>query len=204
MNESQATKMNGSIITYTGKRFFPLDPNPDDVDPIDIAHATSMQCRYTGHTKWFYPVSTHSILMHDEMVRRGESEDVCLWTLAHDWDETYLLDLAAPLKYHSDGFGTRFKQAAAKIEEAIAERFNMKLPVPPQVKELDLQIRAVEMDTLFLAVEKEDWGEILPISIPDWSPIEAKYEMLWRMKSYGLVERDRNGNFQTAREYALA
>ena len=39
--------------TFTGKRFFPMDPDPDEVDVLDVAHSLAMQCRYNGHTRKF-------------------------------------------------------------------------------------------------------------------------------------------------------
>jgi 5'-deoxynucleotidase YfbR-like HD superfamily hydrolase len=54
------------IQTYSGKRFFPLDPRPEDVCIEDIAHALSLLCRWTGHVKEFYcPTLDHKILTSD-------------------------------------------------------------------------------------------------------------------------------------------
>ena len=39
------------ILTATGRRF-PLDaPRPEDVDPLDLAHALGNLCRFGGHTR---------------------------------------------------------------------------------------------------------------------------------------------------------
>jgi len=35
--------------TYTGKRFYPLDPKPELIYLRDIAHALALQCRFGGH-----------------------------------------------------------------------------------------------------------------------------------------------------------
>ncbi len=54
------------IQTYTGKKFYPLNPRSEDINLIDIAHALSMQCRFTGHTKRFYcPHPEHRVLTDD-------------------------------------------------------------------------------------------------------------------------------------------
>ena len=34
------------VSTYTGKQFFPLDPQQDQVDIEDIAHGLAYQCRF--------------------------------------------------------------------------------------------------------------------------------------------------------------
>lgn len=51
--------------TYTGRRFYPLDPRPDEIDPEDIAHALSLLCRYGGHVDRFYSVAEHCVLMSE-------------------------------------------------------------------------------------------------------------------------------------------
>jgi hypothetical protein len=56
----------GWMQTYTGRAFWPLDPNVDDVDPVDIAHALAHLCRYGGHTKRFYcPTPEQRVLTAD-------------------------------------------------------------------------------------------------------------------------------------------
>jgi hypothetical protein len=144
------------------------------------------------------------VLIHDWLFSEGEPADVCLWGLAHDWSEAYLVDLAAPIKHHTDGFGDRFLSVEAEIERAIAKRFDLELPIPSQVKAIDLQIRETEMAELLPPVEREDWGEGLPITIPEWGPVEGKMQMIWRMETYGIVERDSKGNYRATKEYVMA
>ncbi len=42
-----------SICTVSGREFKPFSPDPAAVHLGDIAHATAMKCRYTGHTRVF-------------------------------------------------------------------------------------------------------------------------------------------------------
>lgn len=52
--------------TYTGRLFWPLDPDPDEVEPLDIAHALGMICRYGGHADRFYcPTPEQRVLTAD-------------------------------------------------------------------------------------------------------------------------------------------
>ncbi len=51
------------IQTFTGKKFFPLTPDPELICIEDIAHSLSMQCRYNGHSKQFYSVAQHSVIL---------------------------------------------------------------------------------------------------------------------------------------------
>jgi len=200
---------NGRIITFTGGSFYPLEPRAEDIDPIDIAHALSQQCRYTGHTKFFYSVATHCCIIHDwlednilwgiesENGKVLDKHDTLLWSLVHDADETYLFDLAAPIKHHPDGFGDRFVEAAQAILVCVAERFDLSLPEPAIVKKIDVQLRETEMECLFPPfVERNHWGDPLPVTIHDWPPVRGEYEYLLRLSKLGIVERN-TGWFQT-------
>jgi hypothetical protein len=42
------------IQTYSGKKFWPLDPRPEEIFVEDIVHALSVLCRYGGHCTSFY------------------------------------------------------------------------------------------------------------------------------------------------------
>ncbi|PIV87005.1 phosphohydrolase, partial [Candidatus Kaiserbacteria bacterium CG17_big_fil_post_rev_8_21_14_2_50_51_7] len=45
------------IQTYTGKVFDLAEPKEEMVDIVDIAHALSQMCRFTGHSDKPYSVS---------------------------------------------------------------------------------------------------------------------------------------------------
>lgn len=175
----------GMFITFTGKRFAPLEPDVELIDPFDIAHALSNLCRYTGHTRFFYSVAQHSVLMHDYAVLQGYSQRTCCELLMHDAPETYLLDLAAPLKHHPNGFGNAFIEAEDRIERAIAKRFNLSYPHNPIIKKIDLSIRETEMNRLMHpGVERHHWDDPLPVRIEYWDSFRAEAEMLKRMRLY--------------------
>lgn len=79
--------------TYTGRRLFPMDPSPADVDIIDIAHALSMQCRYNGHVRRFMSVAEHCVLISENVPAQD-----ALWGLLHDATEAYVGDMIRPLR----------------------------------------------------------------------------------------------------------
>ena len=85
------------MITYTGKRFWPLDPRADEVCFADIGAALSMTCRYGGHTRRFYSVAEHSTLLARYFLERGEGGRA-RYALAHDMPEAYTGDIIRPLK----------------------------------------------------------------------------------------------------------
>lgn len=117
------------IQTYTNKHFYPFDPNPDDICIEDIAHSLSLQCRFTGHSKVFYSVAQHSVLVSEL------SGPHVLWGLLHDASEAYLTDVARPVK-HSAAFAT-YRYAESIIMKAICKRFELPEAMPPIVHEAD-------------------------------------------------------------------
>src|SRR4051812_43149736 len=91
LKDISVVKGDGRIITHTGKWFNVLDPNPDEVDIEDIAHALALQCRFTGHTDEFYSVAQHSVLVANHC-----PSEYGIYGLLHDGSEAYLSDIARP------------------------------------------------------------------------------------------------------------
>ena len=81
------------VLTRSGKRFYLLDPRPEDVCIEDIASALAKQCRYNGHCEGFYSVAEHSVLVSLLAPPR-----LALEALLHDAAEAYIGDIVAPLK----------------------------------------------------------------------------------------------------------
>jgi len=86
------------IATYTGGRFYPLDPRPEDVCIADIAHSLSQICRFNGQTLQFYSVAQHSVLVSKLLGQGGPSPIHEFMGLKHDAAEAYLCDLVRPIK----------------------------------------------------------------------------------------------------------
>ena len=59
------------ITTVTGKHFYPLNPDQQNIDIEDIAHALSLICRANGHFRHFYSVAQHSLACAEEAAARG-------------------------------------------------------------------------------------------------------------------------------------
>src|SRR6185503_4607277 len=107
-----------SIVTYTGKRVWPTDIKPKDIDPLDIAHALGNLCRYNGHVKEYYSVGQHSCLVHDY---GPEDPDIRKQLILHDATEAYVGDMVAPLK-HLDDFEF-YRELEDEIHIHVCDRF---------------------------------------------------------------------------------
>lgn len=168
----------GNIITYTGKRVSPMDMTPDDVDPLDIAHALSNLCRYNGHVSHFYSVAQHSVLVAQ---RFDEGSYLRRWAILHDAPETYLGDLVAPLKYTDDY--SFYREAEERLMTVIAYKFGLDPWEPPEIKAVDLKLRGAEMRDL----KNYDCGEeTYSFRIRPWLPQYAKDKFIQEMRKAGI------------------
>ena len=105
------------IQTYTGKQFWPIDPRACEITIEDIAHALSLQCRFSGHCREFYSVAQHSCLVSSYCI----DEDAG-WGLLHDAAEAYLVDLPRPIKRFSS-LGVEYRKAEERVMAAVNEAF---------------------------------------------------------------------------------
>lgn len=171
------------IQTYSGRRFNPTNPNPDAIVIQDIAHALSMQCRFTGHTKKFYSVAQHSVY-----VSHICNEEDALWGLMHDASEAYLVDVPRPLK--RSGKFQAYLDFEAQMQEAICKRFGLPIQEPPSVKKADTKLLATEARDLMSPLHS-DWVNRttpLPFVIEAWEPQKAKNMFMQRF--YELIGAD--------------
>ncbi len=141
------TQVDSYIETFTGKKFYFLDPTQDSIDIIDIAHSLSMQCRFTGHTTKFYSIAEHSI-----MVSRLCPDEFKLWGLLHDASEAYLTDVASPVKPHL----INYKLMEKVIMEPICKKFGISKYMPDEVHVADME--ALRIEAYWLMKSKgNDW-----------------------------------------------
>lgn len=183
------------MFTYTGAKFWPLDPRPEEMPIETIAYALSKQCRYAGHVTRFFSVAEHSIwitvayLLRNaqwtafsfesikdvssavECAKRhvratdpgGQEIITALWCLLHDAPETWLQDRIRPLK----DLDLKYRSAEAKVEGVVAIRFDLPLPIPAEVHELDHRI--VLDEVLWLIATEEECTEVFgAVDMIDW------------------------------------
>jgi hypothetical protein len=172
------------IETYTGRAFWPLAPTMDALSVIDIAHALSNQCRYSGHVQFFYSVAQHCCLLATWMGKHGGSALDCLQILMHDAPEAYLVDIPRPVKQYMP----QYRVWDHAINDVIREWLGWKdLPMLPIQDELDSRIIVDERAQLMDKARRNDWGhrlEPLGIEITPWSPHEAEKQFLMQYAAY--------------------
>src|SRR6266496_2381942 len=172
-------KLEGLIETYTGRTINPLDPDPGSIFIDDIAHSLANQCRFTGHTRNFYSVAQHCVLVADVV----QDETLKLTALLHDASEAYLSDIARPVKM-MPRFGDLYREYEEGLEQAIAKHFSLEWPWPKEIKEADnILLRAEQINLMFgiFRHEAPEYGK----KIIAWPPTEANAQFMWAYKRYG-------------------
>jgi len=172
------------IQTFSGKRFTPTNPNPEAIVIQDIAHALSMQCRFSGHVKKFYSVAQHSVL-----VSYLCNQEDALWGLLHDATEAYLVDIPRPLK--RSGKFDAYLEFEKNMQTAVCQRFGLEDKEPLSVKKADLLLLATEARDLMSPL-REDWIYLvrpLPMKIESLHPEDAK--LLFLNRFYDLIEESK-------------
>lgn len=139
--EIVADKERGNWIqTYTGIKMFVMDPRPEEISIHDIAHSLSNQCRFTGHSREFYSIAQHSVLVSELL-----PAELKLVGLLHDASEAYLTDVARPVKE----FLSNYKDIEDKLMQAIAQKFSFDWPSSQELKDADNAALIAEQLYLF-------------------------------------------------------
>lgn len=174
------------IRTYTGRKFYPMDPQPDAIDIKDIAHALSLVCRGNGHVNRFFSVAQHCINCAMEAEARGCSQRVILACLIHDASEAYMSDVPRPFK--------QFLREYLAQEERLLEVVYGKFLGTPLTEEEQKIIKQIDDDMLYfdlreLLNEPQDKPEPeihieLSYGFTPFDEVEQKYMELyekWRV-----------------------
>ncbi len=124
--------MDACITTYTGKQFYPGDPDQNLINILDIAHALALTCRFAGHCRTFYSVAEHTKRLCDIV-------PIELKPLAvmHDAAEAYLLDVPSPLK------DTVFKDYR-KVEQNLCSLIFQKFDILPVTEGMLAELKKAE------------------------------------------------------------
>lgn len=145
-------------------------PDLSGVTIHDIAWTLARICRYGGHLRLgvdFYSVAQHSVI-----VSRLVPPELALTGLLHDAAEAVLGDMIRPIKILLPDY----QALEAKWEAAIAARWRLAFPFPPEIKRADLVALATERrDLLDPVADDSFWGAIKPMPgrIDPLSPLGA-------------------------------
>jgi uncharacterized protein len=113
------------FTTFTGLKFYPLDPRPEEIRIADIAHALSMLCRYGGHCREFYSVAQHSLHVCEWVQENFPGlRELALQALIHDASEAYIGDMVRPLKLSMPAY----RQVESRLEKVVYEA--LRVPAP--------------------------------------------------------------------------
>jgi len=159
----------------------PFDPDPAQLDAGDIARALGNLCRFGGHSRVFYSVAQHCVIVSHVVEERGGDVEDAFAGLMHDAGEAYLGDMPHPLK-HRSALGAAFRDAEGRLEEAIRDRFGIKADVP-EIKAVDRALLATERRAF--SAEIWHWPELkdvepLDLELTPWSPDRAADEFARR------------------------
>jgi uncharacterized protein len=163
--------------TWSGARFWPLDPHPRDFHLGDIAHHLSMTCRYGGAVQRFYSVAEHSVLVSLFVAPEYAKE-----ALLHDASEAYVGDLIRPLKHQPEL--KAFRDAEDRIYPMVMAAFNVTSTPESRaaISEVDNRIVVDETQALMRSPEKyaDPVGRALGATIRALDPQAAKSLFLSR------------------------
>lgn len=173
--------MNGEpwIETATGGRFYIENP---EFKLADIAHALGHLCRFGGHSKQFYSVAEHSVLVAQITMDFNLGDP--FEALMHDAHEAYLCDLPKPWK----DVLPEYRQLEARIAAPLRTWARLPVELSPGVKRADqlaLHIEAMQL----MQSKAEGWAgdpEIIaeakdmPYKIRCFSPTFAKSQFWHR------------------------
>ena len=190
--------MESWLHTFSGQRDDPLNPDPKTIEVVDIAHALAMTPRFSGHLREYYSVAQHCVECSNfleqtapTLVSIGLRAQVALEGLIHDASEFVICDIPSPIKPAFLVQGRPYKDAEAKILNAV--RTKLELPEPAEhilaaVKYADVAMLKVEADTFLHGTSAWDWGppeiiwELTPLN---WREAKAawlaRYEELMRL-----------------------
>lgn len=187
------------ITTNSRTRFYPLDPQLEDIHIEDIASALSKTSRFGGHYDAdFYSVGQHSVLVasvvNEEYMREYEAGRVSrelmrqasLKALLHDASEAYYADLPRPLK-QENAYLAGYRQLESVCQDLIYTRFQCagNLLGYSTIKAADVEVLNAEACQIFTPALPWAGAYRAWIKIEPWPPEMAKDIFLLRFEMYG-------------------
>lgn len=173
-----------AIRTRSGRFVDLCDPTPSSICILDVAHALSNICRFTGHTSQFYSVAEHAYHASYLVPREHAFE-----ALMHDATEAYLGDVSSPLK----ALLPEYRLLEDRMQVAVSERFKLPDVMSPAVKVADREMLLVEQR--WAMGSHETWAQLKDVpmravKLNFWSPMQAMVEFLKRATDVAPLEAE--------------
>ena len=146
--------MKPTILTVSSQSFNFIDPASNVIRVTDIAHALAHVCRFAGHTREFYSVAQHSVLV--SLIVPPED---ALAALFHDATEAYIGDVSSPLKQLLPDY----QAIEARLHADIFAKLGIPAELPASVKRADRILLATEQRDL-IAPHDEEWSQLAGIA----------------------------------------
>lgn len=169
------------IHTFSGHQFWPMEARGTIVVE-DIAHALSMECRYSGHCERFYSVAEHSVRVAEILRQRGAPRPLIFAGLLHDASEAYLKDIPRPLKVRSEFAG--YRAAEERLQARIYATFGLDDQrdwFEASVKRADRAVYGYEVRRLFSTIPTDQLMDLPPDLVEfqeglmvGWRPADAE------------------------------
>lgn len=186
-------------LTASGIKMYYLQPTVEMISLNDICHSLSNLCRFTGATSQFYSVAQHSLLVGKLVKEALEKEgapytaeffDQVLAALLHEGAETYMNDLATPLKR---AIGGDYREIEQGILRKVFEHCTIDWDYyNGTVKEADNI--ALQIERYYFIPDHPDWPKVTPAEMiyskPSFKdPITAGKELKCAIR-YCIKQRD--------------
>jgi hypothetical protein len=175
----------------TGRRFYVLDPEPEDIHIEDVSGSLGKICRFNGHPRVPYYVGQHCTLGSYVVEKETGNLLFALAFLLHDAGESYLGDMTRPLKGMPEL--EAYRSAENKLNRTIEKRFELPSGILDSklIKEVDNRMLFTEKRDLLVSLQ---WGHSIPpydfkIKPWGWRKTQRKYleryhELCLRLDGY--------------------
>lgn len=172
-----------TILTASGHYFDFRAPEASRFGILDIAHALSNLCRFTGHTARFYSVAEHCVHA-SRIVPPADA----FAALMHDAAEAFLGDVSRPLK----SLLPDYMALERHVEAVVLARFGLPPTLPHSVKLADrAMLLAEQRQALRNADRWPDFDGTAPanVTLHFWQPDDARHHFLARFVELGGHDR---------------
>jgi len=141
------------IELSTGTTLNFSEPDKSDITIDDISHGLAHTCRFAGHTKTFFTVSQHSLLVEAIVAEAGGTTEERMIALLHDAPEAFMGDCPTPLK----DLLPFYRKMEELLVQAISDKIDVNIAnLPGIVTEADRRALNIEAKKL---MPKATWAE---------------------------------------------